>query len=72
MERARSVAWIREGTTSTQVEPSTSTTSQENEQEHDLHQHGQEYNQEPPSFGGEQEYQEPSTPRTPLQSTQEQ
>ena len=63
-----------EGTTSTQVEPSTSTTNQENaqEQEHDLHQHGQEDNQEPSSLGGEQEHQEPSTPRTPLQSTQEQ
>ena len=60
-----------EGTTSTQVEPSTSTTSQENaqEQEHDLHQRGQTDNQEPSGLGGEQE---PSTPRTPLQSTQEQ
>ena len=45
----------REGTSSTHVEPSTSTTSQENtqEQEHDLHPHDQEDDQNPPNSSGE-------------------
>ena len=62
-----------EGTSSTQVEPSTSTIDQETiqEQEYDLHPHDQENGQEPNS-SGEQEHHEPTTPRTPLRVNHEQ
>jgi hypothetical protein len=63
-----------EGTSSTQVEPSTSIVDQETiqEQEHDIHSNDQEDGQDPPNSSGEQEHNEPTTPRTPLRVDHEQ
>ena len=63
-----------EGTSSTQVEPSTSTIDQQaiQEQDHDSHPHEQDNGQDPPNSSGNQEHDEPPSPRTPLRVDHEQ